>query len=67
MRNSKLIKLSLFFVLITSFSINTFAEYKLGRDYSKISNPLTVKQDGIVDVMEVFGMGAELVIQLRGQ
>ena len=57
MKNFKLLKLSLFFVVTTFFSGHTFAEYKLGRDYSKISNPLTVKQDGIVDVMEVFWYG----------
>ena len=66
MRNFKLIKLSLFFVLITSFSANTFAEYKLGRDYSKISKPLTVKQDGIVDVMEVFWYGCGACYSIEG-
>jgi thiol:disulfide interchange protein DsbA len=66
MKNFKLLKLSLFFVLTTSFSVNTFAEYKLGRDYSKISNPLTVKQDGIVDVMEVFWYGCGACYSIEG-
>ena len=32
-------------------------EYKMGKDFTKIDNPLLVKQDGIVEVMEVFWYG----------
>jgi len=66
MKNFKLLKLSLFFVVTTFFSGNTFAEYKLGRDYLKINNPLTVKQDGVVDVMEVFWYGCGACYSIEG-
>ena len=50
---SKLIHFS--FVAIFAMSIS--AEYKLGRDYKLVDNPLPVKKDGIVEVAESFWYG----------
>jgi len=49
-----IIYLSLF-LLITS--VSAAPEYRLGRDYGSLSNPLPVKEDGVVDVVEVFWYG----------
>lgn len=45
---------SLFLLII---SVSVASEYRLGRDYGSLSNPLPVKQDGVVDVVEVFWYG----------
>ena len=45
---------SLFLLII---SVSAAPEYRLGRDYGSLSNPLPVKQDGVVDVVEVFWYG----------
>jgi len=45
---------SLFLLII---SVSAASEYRLGRDYGSLSNPLPVKQDGVVDVVEVFWYG----------
>ena len=54
MKNFKLFNITLLLLSIFSFSGIANAEYKMGRDYTRIDNPLPVKQDGIVEVMEVF-------------
>ena len=43
--------------LIAIFAISISAEFKLGRDYKLIDNPLPVKKDGIVEVTESFWYG----------
>ena len=45
---------SLFLLVI---SVSAASEFRLGRDYGSLSNPLPVKQDGVVDVVEVFWYG----------
>ena len=50
---SKFVRLS----LIAIFAISISAEYKLGRDYKLIDNPLPVKKDGVVEVTESFWYG----------
>jgi len=45
------------FSLITIFALSISAEYKLGRDYKLVDNPLPVKKDGIVEVTESFWYG----------
>ena len=45
------------FSLIAFFAISISAEYKLGRDYELIDNPLPVKKDGVVEVIESFWYG----------
>ena len=57
MKNFKLFNITLLLLSIFSFSGIANAEYKMGRDYTRIDNPLPVKQDGIVEVMEVFWYG----------
>lgn len=44
-------------VLIAFFAVSVSAEYKLGRDYRLVDNPLPVKKDGIVEVTESFWYG----------
>ena len=44
-----------FAVALISVSIN--AEYKLGKDYRLIDNPVQVRKDGIVEVTEAFWYG----------
>ena len=50
------------FILFT-FSIISFSEPRLGKDFFLLNDPLPVKQDGIVEVTEVFGMVADTVMQ----
>ncbi len=40
-----------------AFTANVHANYQLGRDYGSLSRPLPVKQDGVVDVIEIFWYG----------
>ncbi|MDB9813203.1 thiol:disulfide interchange protein DsbA/DsbL [Gammaproteobacteria bacterium] len=49
-------KLLLAFILLFS-SLGANAEFRLGKDYLTISNPLPVKQDGVVEVLEIFWYG----------
>jgi len=49
-------KYCLTFLLLFS-ALSVHAEYRLGRDYGSISRPLPVKQDGVVEVLEVFWYG----------
>ena len=49
-------------IILSSFllfiiSISAASEYRLGRDYGSLSRPLPVKEDGVVDVVEVFWYG----------
>ena len=39
------------------FTISVQADYKLGKDYRLVDNPLPVKKDGIVEVTESFWYG----------
>ena len=57
----KLIKI--FTILV--FTISTFAEaeYRLGVDYRIADNPLPVKKDGVVEVMETFWYGCNACYQ----
>ena len=48
-------KLGLIFILL--FSLSAKAEFRLGVDYTMVSNPMPVKQDGVVEVMESFWYG----------
>jgi thiol:disulfide interchange protein DsbA len=43
--------------LIAFFAVSVSAEYKLGKDYRLVDNPLPVKRDGIVEVTESFWYG----------
>ena len=43
--------------LICFLSISVSAEYKLGRDYRLVDNPLPITRDGVVEVTESFWYG----------
>ena len=43
--------------LLALFTISVSAEYKLGKDYRLVDNPIPVKKDGIVEVTESFWYG----------
>ena len=43
--------------LLALFAISVTAEYKLGKDYRLVDNPMPVKKDGIVEVTESFWYG----------
>ena len=45
------------FAFIAIFALSISAEYKLGKDYRLVDNPLPVKKDGIVEVTESFWYG----------
>jgi len=45
------------FAFIAIFALSINAEYKLGKDYRLVDNPLPVKKDGIVEVTESFWYG----------
>ena len=45
------------FSFIAFLTVSLCAEYKLGRDYVLVDNPLPVKKDGIVEVTESFWYG----------
>jgi len=49
-------KLFLTFILLFS-TLEANAEFRLGKDYGTISRPLPVKQDGVVEVLEIFWYG----------
>ena len=44
-------------LLLAVFAVSINAEYKLGKDYRLVDNPLPVKRDGIVEVTESFWYG----------
>ena len=43
--------------LLALFTISANADYKLGKDYKLVDNPMPVKKDGIVEVTESFWYG----------
>ena len=43
--------------LLTIFAVSINAEYRLGKDYRLVDNPMPVKKDGIVEVTESFWYG----------
>ena len=43
--------------LLALLTISANADYKLGRDYKLVDNPMPVKKDGIVEVTESFWYG----------
>ena len=43
--------------LLAIFAVSISAEYKLGKDYRLVDNPMPVKKDGIVEVTESFWYG----------
>ena len=49
-------KFFLTFILLFS-TLEANAEFRLGKDYGTISRPLPVKQDGVVEVLEIFWYG----------
>tara|TARA_B100000989_G_scaffold215980_1_gene164416 strand:- start:315 stop:938 length:624 start_codon:yes stop_codon:yes gene_type:complete len=51
------LKRTLVILLLTTISINTYADYRLGVDYKIVDNPLPVKKDGTVEVIESFWYG----------
>ena len=52
---NSIIKLS----LIAVFAISINADYKLGKDFKLVDNPLPVKVDGVVEVTESFWYGCQ--------
>ena len=53
----KLFYICIFGYVLIAFSANAQAEYELGKDYQLIDNPLPVRQDGMVEVSEIFWYG----------
>ena len=49
-------KFFLTFILLFS-TLEANAEFRLGKDYGTISRPMPVKQDGVVEVLEIFWYG----------
>ena len=43
--------------LLAIFAVSINADYKLGKDYRLVDNPMPVKKDGIVEVTESFWYG----------
>jgi len=56
-KNYKNLLLSVFWIYVDSLFTNLQAEYELGKDYQLIDNPLPVRQDGMVEVSEIFWYG----------
>ena len=56
-KNYKNLLLSIFGFVLIAFNTNLQAEYELGKDYQLIDNPLPVRQDGMVEVSEIFWYG----------
>ena len=57
MKNKKILLICIFGYALIAFSSNIQANYKLGKDFGSLSRPLPVKEDGVVDVIEVFWYG----------
>ena len=53
----KLFYICIFGYVLIAFSANAQPEYELGKDYQLIDNPLPVRQDGMVEVSEIFWYG----------
>ena len=56
-KNYKNLLLSIFGFMLIAFNTNLQAEYELGKDYQLIDDPLPVRQDGMVEVSEIFWYG----------
>jgi thiol:disulfide interchange protein DsbA len=56
-KNYKNLLLCILGFTLIAFNANLQAEYKLGKDYQLIDNPLPVRQDGMVEVSEIFWYG----------
>ena len=56
-KNYKNLLLCIFGFTLIAFNVNLQAEFKLGKDYQLIDNPLPVRQDGMVEVSEIFWYG----------
>ena len=57
MKNNKYLLMGIFGYALIAFAGNAQANFKLGKDYGSLSRPLPVKQDGVVDVVEIFWYG----------
>ena len=57
MKNNKYLLICILGCALIAFTANVQANYKLGRDYGSLSKPLPIKQDGVVDVVEIFWYG----------
>ena len=60
-------KINLITLMLAVFTISVNAQFKVGLDYRIVANPLPVKKDGVVEVVESFGMDVEVVIRLSQQ
>ncbi len=57
MKNKKYLLICILGGALITFTANAQANYQLGRDYGSLSKPLPIKQDGVVDVIEIFWYG----------
>ena len=57
MKNKKYLLTWILGFTLMIFTANSEANFKLGKDYGSLSTPLPIKQDGVVDVIEVFWYG----------
>ena len=57
MKNNKYLLMGILGYALIAFAGNAQANFKLGKDYGSLSRPLPVKQDGVVDVVEIFWYG----------
>ena len=53
----RFLKVKLGLTILFLFTIGVNAEYRLGIDYVEVNNPIPVKKDGVVEVMEAFWYG----------
>ena len=47
-------KINLITLMLAVFTISVNAQFKVGLDYRIVANPLPVKKDGVVEVVESF-------------
>ena len=57
MKKNKYLFMSILGCALIILSGNIQANYKLGKDFGSLARPLPVKQDGVVEVIEVFWYG----------
>ena len=50
-------KINLITLMLAVFTISVNAQFKVGLDYRIVANPLPVKKDGVVEVVESFWYG----------
>ena len=55
--------IKIFTILVFTFTTFLQAEYRLGVDYRIVNNPLPIKKDGVVEVMETFWYGCRACYQ----